>query len=58
MKNKWLGYLASFLIALSGIVFIAIDKWLAGIFLIIAGIGGAVLKFKMMNINDNSTDKK
>lgn len=53
MKNKWLGYLASLLITAAGIVYITADKIGVGIFLIIVGIGGAILKFKMM---DNSND--
>jgi hypothetical protein len=54
MKNKWLGYLASLLITAAGAVFIAADKMGAGIFLIVAGIGGAILKFKMMNDSNDS----
>ncbi|MDI9338974.1 MAG: hypothetical protein QM534_00280 [Sediminibacterium sp.] len=56
MKNKWLGYLASLLITLAGIVFIVAGKIGAGIFLILVGIGGAILKFKLMN--HEYTDKK
>ncbi len=57
MKNKWLGYLASLLITAAGVVFIAADKLAAGIFLIIAGIGGAILKFKMMNNSNDSNSQ-
>lgn len=56
MKNKWLGYLASLLITLAGVVFIVAGKIGAGIFLILVGIGGAILKFKLMN--HEYTDKK
>jgi hypothetical protein len=57
MKSKWLGYLASLMIIMAGIVFVTIDKWIAGIFLIVVGIGGAILKYKMMNITETPSDK-
>lgn len=55
MKNKWLGYLASVLIVFAGVFFIIAGKTVAGIFLILAGVAGSILKFKMMKQHTDET---
>jgi len=45
MKNAWLGYLGSFITLLGGVVMIVAERYVLGIILILAAIGGAVVKY-------------
>lgn len=47
MKNAWLGYLGSALIVVAGVMMLIAKRYLAGVLFLVAGIGGAVLKYKM-----------
>ncbi|MBA3679934.1 MAG: hypothetical protein H0W73_01910 [Bacteroidetes bacterium] len=45
MKNAWLGYLGSFITLLGAVVMIVAGRYILGSILILAAIGGVIVKY-------------